>query len=251
MLSTCIIVEDEPLSAERLKLMLTKYHLHDLKVLATLPDVEHIEDSLNTLKPDLVFFDVQVNESNTIDLLKKFPHPNFEIIFTTGHSKYAPMAFRLDAVDFLLKPIDRIELADALEKFKKRKYSLRVKNFESEILNQINFLTGDKKISIHTLKGMELISVREIIRCHADINYTHLYLKNGNKLTVAKTLKDFEHLLCKLGFIRVHNSSLINLREIKSYQKGKGGTLKMSDEAEVEVSTRKKEALLQALREGP
>jgi two-component system, LytTR family, response regulator len=251
MLSTCVIVEDEPLSAERLKLMLTKYHLHEVKVLEILLDFKHIEHTLKTLNPDLVFFDVQINDHNTIELLKEFPHPNFEIIFTTGHSKYAPMAFRLDAVDFLLKPIDRNELADALEKFKKRKVNQREKKFESAILNQINFMTGDKKISINTLNGMELISVREIIRCHADINYTHLFLKNRNKLTVAKTLKEFEHLLCKLGFMRVHNSSLVNLREIKSYQKGKGGTLRMSDEAEVEVSTRKKEALLQALREGP
>jgi len=106
-----------------------------------------------------------------------------------------------------------------------------------------------KRISIPTVKGLEFLPVQEIIRCESHINYTSIFLTNGHKLTVARTLKEFEELLSEHNFYRVHNSHLINLACIKSYNKGKGGSVSMTDNTEIEVSTRRKDDLLKKLAE--
>lgn len=248
MKARCIIVEDEPQSAERLKLLLDRFYSSEVDVLGVVDNLLDFKLILEKISPELVFFDVQINDTDAFQMLQKLGHVNFEVIFTTGYSEFAASAFRIDAVDYLLKPIDKTELGDALKKFRKRIQPILTDISDRRVLDHIDLISGNKKITIHTLDGVELVSVNEIIRCQADVNYTQIFLKNGGKLTVSKTLKDFETILVGLGFLRVHNSSLVNLREIKSYHKGKGGMLTMSDRSEVEVSTRKKEDLLKALK---
>jgi two-component system LytT family response regulator len=99
------------------------------------------------------------------------------------------------------------------------------------------------------MNGLTFLAVNDIVRCQSNINYTTIFLKNKQKLTVARTLKEFEHLLSEYNFFRVHNSHLINLSCIKSYQKGKGGSVLMTDQSEIEVSTRRKDQLLKRLSE--
>ena len=108
---------------------------------------------------------------------------------------------------------------------------------------------SSRRITIPTVNGFHFLSTEEIVRCQADVNYTHLFLINSQKITVAKPLKDFEELLCDYDFYRVHNSHLVNLHFVNSYIKGKGGYLVMHDHAEIEVSTRKKESFMKRLKE--
>ena len=196
-------------------------------------------------KPDLIFLDVQLNELTGFDLLSKFDKLSFDVIFTTAYEKYAVKAFRFSAIGYLLKPVDIDDLKLAIDKFSdtieqkdfKQKFDLLYANFKQLSLH-------DKKIAVPTLSGIEFIPVSSIIRCESDINYTTLYLTEKTKLVVAKTLKEFEELLTDYNFFRVHNSHLINLSFIKSYNKGKGGSVQLIDGSEVEVSTRRKEAFI-------
>ncbi|MES1161036.1 MAG: LytTR family DNA-binding domain-containing protein, partial [Bacteroidota bacterium] len=106
-----------------------------------------------------------------------------------------------------------------------------------------------RRIAVPVVNGLVFVQVGDIIRCESDINYTTLFLKDKQKLTVARTLREFEELLTEANFYRVHNSHLVNLAYIKSYQKGKGGTLTMMDNSRVEVSIRRKEEFLKNLSE--
>ena len=111
-----------------------------------------------------------------------------------------------------------------------------------------NYYTGiSKKIIVPTITGFEFLEIANIIRCESDINYTTIYLRDRQKLVVAKTLKEFEELLTDHSFFRIHNSHLINLAFIKRYNKGKGGSVILHDGSEIEVSHRRKDAFLKIL----
>ncbi|WP_026764670.1 LytR/AlgR family response regulator transcription factor [Sediminibacterium salmoneum] len=240
-----IIVDDEQHCIDRLKsLFLTKF-AYKLKLVGTASSVLSAYDLIVQEKPDLIFLDVQLNELTGFDLLSKFDKLSFDVIFTTAYEKYAVKAFKFSAIGYLLKPVDIDDLKLAIDKFSdtieqkdyKQKFDLLYANFKQLSLH-------DKKIAVPTLSGIEFIPVSSIIRCESDINYTTLYLTEKTKLVVAKTLKEFEELLTEYNFFRVHNSHLINLSFIKFYNKGKGGTVQLTDGSEVEVSTRRKEAFI-------
>jgi two-component system LytT family response regulator len=124
-----------------------------------------------------------------------------------------------------------------------------LKKFEVLFHNLKNSQGVSKKISIPTVNGLVFLEVSDIIRCQAEVNYTTIFLKEKQKITVSKTLKEFEELLTAYNFYRVHNSHLINLAYIKSYHKGKGGYVSLTDNSEIEVATRRKEQFLKKLSE--
>lgn len=240
----CVIVEDEPQSAERLMTLLDSYHSHQVQVEKWLKTPEEVLEYLMKNTPDLVFFDVEIKDQTAFDLMRQLPKIDFKVIFTTAHQEYALKAIKVSALDYLLKPVDQDELAEAISKMEK---SIAKPDAVQQMMDLISELKKEKlppKIGLPTLFGQEYVSPEEIIRCQADVNYTHIFLRDGRKLTVAKTLKEYETMLTDHGFFRVHNSHLINLREVKFYNKGKGGFLILKDGSEVEVASRRKEELL-------
>ncbi|MDX5338816.1 MAG: LytTR family DNA-binding domain-containing protein [Cyclobacteriaceae bacterium] len=241
-----LLIEDEKGSAERLHYFLEADHQYSIQLLAWKDSVPRALEFLRKEKVDLVFLDVELGTQTGFDLLSQLGQIDFQIIFTTAHQEYALQAIKHAAMDYLLKPIDREELKLAVEKVRKEK-GKSVDALE-KLLKQFHFQEKlGHKIALPSLVGIEYVPVEEILRCQADINYTHFYLKNGRKITVSKTLKEFEIQLLPHGFFRVHNSHLINLAEVKFYQKGKGGALILSDGSEVEVASRRKEELMQIL----
>lgn len=242
-----IIVDDEEHALSRLGNLLKTY-CPEIKILAACSDIETAHQQINTLKPQVVFLDVQIYDSTGFELLKRFRNIDFGVIFMTAYERYAVQAFRFSAVDYLLKPIDPDELVEAVKKLHELKTREKIlENIELISENISNFRLRNKKITIPTLHGIEILNVQEIIRCQSEINYTTLFLENGKSLMVAKTLKDFEKLLTSYNFFRVHNSHLVNLSFVKSYNKGKGGFLKLENGAEIEVSVRRKEELLRKI----
>src|SRR5262249_11557983 len=151
----------------------------------------------------------------------------------TAFEKYAVQAFKFSALDYLLKPIDADDLKQAVDKLKE-------KISRNDILKKMDVLfynlqqKNSKRISLPTLNGFTFVSVSDIIRCQAEINYTIIHLMGNKKITVAKTLKEFEELLAEYNFYRVHQSHLINLAHIQNYHRGKGGIVTMIDHSEVE-----------------
>ncbi|WP_026954814.1 LytR/AlgR family response regulator transcription factor [Algoriphagus vanfongensis] len=239
----CLIIEDEPQSAERLSLLLKQNHSHELALLEWIANPQKAIEYLNHVSPDLIFLDVELGEMSAFDLLAQLSKIDFKIIFTTAHEAYALQAIKHSAMDYLLKPIDADDLAQAVIKVTDQKKSLDLERLMDYLQPAQNF----KKIAIPMQFGTEYVAHQDIIRCQADVNYTHLFIKEGRKLTVSKTLKEFERLLSGHGFFRIHNSHLVNLQEVKFYHRGKGGYVILKDGTEVEVASRRKEELLREL----
>lgn len=167
------------------------------------------------------------------------------MIFTTAFDRFAVQAFKFSALDYLLKPVDPDDLQKALLKVT---HGHTVNRFGEQLNNLLfnlkNVNQSNQRICVPVLNGLVFLNVSEIIRLKSDSNYTHIFMKDGQKLLVSKTLKEFDELLTDNNFFRVHQSHLINLSFIKQYTKGKGGYLTMTDGAEIEVSVRKKEEFL-------
>ena len=157
-------------------------------------------------------------------------------------------AIRFSALDYLLKPIDPDDLHTALIKLSNEKARKNTANKIDLLLQNTQKSDGlFKKIIVPTITGFEFIEIGDIIRCESDNNYTNIYIKGNQKMLVSKTLKDFEELLSGYSFFRVHNSHLINLAYIRSYHKGKGGSVILTDGTEVEVSSRRKDDFIKRL----
>jgi two-component system LytT family response regulator len=244
-MTTAIIIDDEQHCINRLTNLLANFN--SIEILDSYSSVETGIHGIRELGPDLVFLDVQIHQKTGFDLLKEIGKVDFEVVFTTAFDTYAVQAFRFSAVDYLLKPIDEDDLRAALEKVGKK---LDGKDFEKKmdnLLNNIHKKDINKKISIPTFDGLEFVEVSDIVRCQADVNYTHIFIKNRGKITVSRTLKSFESLLSECNFFRVHNSHLINLDHIQKYTKGKGGYITMVDNACIEVSSRRRDDFLSAI----
>ena len=245
---TAITIDDEPHCIDRLNHLLAQHHKSSIQVLSSFQSVEEGVAAIQQLQPDLVFLDVQINDKTGFDVLHHFDAISFAVIFTTAYEKYAIQAIKFSAVDYLLKPIDNDELKAAIDKLKdKLSKDDLAKKFDVLFHNLKHKDAASKRISIPTVNGFEFLPVSDIIRCESHINYTILFLKDEQEITVAKTLKEFEELLTDYNFFRVHNSHLVNLAYIKRYNKGKGGFVCMSDNSEIEVSTRRRDEFLKRL----
>lgn len=240
-----VIIDDEQHCIDRLCNLLPEIKNPVIQLSGTAQTVDEGISLISKHHPQLVFLDVQIADKTGFDLLKAIPDAQFQVIFTTAHDRYALQAFRFCAIDYLLKPVDADELQAALLKVNASKNNSVISEQISELLKGIG--TKPRKIGVPTLNGIVFVPVSEIIRCHADGNYTELHLAGKKQMVVSKTLKEFENLLADYSFFRVHHSDLVNLDYVKSYNKGKGGYLMLDDNSSVEVSSRRKEELLKKL----
>jgi two-component system LytT family response regulator len=238
-----IIIDDERHCRKTLSILLHKY-CPQVQVVAECSSAGQGLQSIEEQKPDVVFLDVEMPFMNGFEMLGQLPAIHFDIIFTTGYNEYAIKAFRFSALDYLLKPVDKDELQKAVSKI--NQVSSQDMGQQLQILLQKleNKPIPLQKIALPTLEGFELISLETIVQCESDGNYTLVFLKNGKKFMVSRSLKEMEELLEGHPFLRVHHSHLVNLNEIIRYIRGEGGYLVMSDNTSVNVSRSRKEALL-------
>ena len=192
--------------------------------------------------------DVNMPVMNGFEMLQHITYKSFEIIFTTAYDEYAIKAFKVNAIDYLLKPIDPEELVQAMEKVKE-------KIEKSEQYNKIDKLLKtlgqpdikNKKVALSIDGKIKMIPFDSIIYCEAESNYTFIYLAQGKRVLLSKTLKEVEKIIDHPEFFRVQNSYLVNLNHIKEYIRGEGGDLIMSNGDEVRVSRKKKDELMKLL----
>lgn len=223
-------------------------HFKQVNVVAVCKNNEEGKAAIESLYPELVFSDIELNGVPVFTMLQQLNSINFEVIFTTAFEKYALQAIKFSALDYLLKPFGKDELAEALGHFQQRQNRLQSpQQFDTLFYNLRHFQSDLKKIALPISNGLVIIPVKDIIRCQAEVNYTHFFLTTQAKILVTKTLKDYDELLKEFDFIRVHNSHLINLRHVKNYVRGEGGTVTMSDGSVIDVSRRKKEEFLKRL----
>ena len=242
---TATIVDDEPFCCESLATLIERY-CPDVRVLDICYSAAKALQSIQEQKPQILFLDIQMPHMNGFELIEKLPAVDFKLIFTTSYDQYALKAIHVSALDYLLKPIDREELQRAVQK------ALSIGDPLPQqieiLLNKLHHPTiSVNKIAIPTMEGLQMIFVEAIISCRADSNYTILLLKNKQKVTASRTLKDIEEMLSDYSFARVHHSFLVNLNEVDKYIKGEGGYLVMSDGTTIDVSRSRKEILLKKL----
>jgi len=221
------------------------------------PDVEIIGEAsgvvegaklLKHTKPDILFLDIQMQDGSGFDLLDLLPEIPFKIIFITASDAHAIKAFRYAAIDYLLKPVDPDELMGSLDKFRKQQID---ESDKYRLLNDSlkNHSKPSERLALHSQDKIHIVNISDIIRCESSVNYTEFYFKDGKKMVVSKTLKEFEDLLTELNFYRVHQSHLVNTKYIREFVKTEGGHLIMMDGSMVPVSTRKRPEVVRMLDE--
>lgn len=239
-----IIIDDEIDSLETTELLIDNF-CPQVTIIGVANDAERGIRMIDKLQPELVFLDISMPKMNGFELLNRLTFKQFELVFTTAHDTYAIEAFQVGAIHYLLKPIDTEELIKAVERVEiKLKQAEQLPDITS-ILQQVT-ANRQPKIAIPSLKGLEMIEVDNIIRCEADSNYSIIYMIS-NKIVVTKTLKELEQLLSTYNFVRIHHSHLINLGHLKTYLKGEGGVVILSNGEHVNVSRSRKSGLLEKL----
>lgn len=236
-----IIIDDEPAACETIALVIEN-RFKSLNIEAQTGNVKDSVEAINMIKPDLIFLDVDLPDGTGFDILRTVDYKNMKVIFTTAYSEYAVQAIKFSAFDYILKPAKPGELISVIERVIAESTTQNNEKFESILSNTTN--KTPKKIVLKTSDKIFVVNISEIIRCAADNNYTVFYLADNNKILVSKSLKTYEEMLGAQGFLRVHQSHLINPDYIKHYDKQDGGFLLMDDNSRIPVSNQQKQNLL-------
>lgn len=241
-----LIVDDEANNRENLRLALATY-CQEIAVVGEADSAITAMDRIKETSPDLVFLDIAMPMGSGFDLLESLPRIDFEVIFVTAYDQYAIRAIKFAAVDYLLKPINALELKQAVDRVQSRQLQKNQQGQLEVILH--NLQRQEKKIALPQSDHIEFVAVQDIIRCQGDRNYTYFFLRDGRKILVSRTLKEYVDLLDDQFFYRVHQSHLVNLNCIQQYQKSDGGLLVTLDGAKIPVARARKEAFLARLLE--
>jgi len=242
-----ILVDDEAANLENLRILLDK-HCPNIKVVAIASNINDAFAQVNLHHPDLLFLDIQMGKTTGFDLLNQLAEKTFEVVFVTAHDNYGIQAVKFAALDYLLKPVDPDELKVAVEKAE-----IRIKKkIHGE---QLNFLLSQikknepstPKIALPQQHEIRYVSVVDIMRCVADNTYTFFFLSNGDKILISKPLKEYSDLLKPHGFVRAHQSHLVNPKFVKSWLKEDGGTLLMDSGDKIPVSKPNREMVKEVL----
>jgi two-component system, LytTR family, response regulator len=243
---TAIIVDDEKHCREVLEHLLQR-HCNQVKILASCANGEEALAALAKQQPDILFLDIEMPGMNGFELLEKFHSPEFEIVFTTAYNEYAIKAIKHSALDYLLKPIDKDELIQTIERAREQrtiKASQRVDN----LLEILNIKKKNRRFAVPTLEGLIMIDPETILYCESDSAYCKLFFINQERpLVISKTLKDVEEALQGNEFCRIHHSYLINMKCVQRYIRGEGGEVIMNNGAHLPVSRSRKQDFLNLL----
>lgn len=228
-----IIIDDE-VQGRKLLNVLIKNHTPQITVMDECADLPNGVKAIRKHKPDLVFLDIEMPGHSGLDILDFFDEKeiDFGIIFTTAYNEYAVKAFKLSAVDYLLKPISGDDLEKAAERFEKR-----FVNAKPEVNMQAVEKAGNK-IAIPVGQSIKFIDLDEVLYLKAENTYTEIFMQDGSKLLVSRTLKNFEEVFSdKPAFFRCHKSYIINRNYVLDYVKSDGGYLILKPKTEIPISS--------------
>lgn len=243
-----LIVDDEFNAREFLEKLLVRYFPDKFIVLAKCESVDEAKLAIEKFSPELVFLDIQMPNKNGFQLLKEVEAINFDVIFTTAYSDFAIEAIRCSALDYLLKPINYIDLKTTVKKYEEK---LNKASQQKKMLLLIeNLDTGGSqfnKIALPVESGFEMVKINSILYCEADSNYCKVVCLDGKKIILSKTLKYIEELLPETIFHRIHKSYLVNLNYINRFDKTNDLIVELSNGQILPVSVRKKEDFINAI----
>ena len=237
---TAVIVEDDPLSAEALKDVL-KSGFPEIELTAIYSNVSDAIHGLRLSVPNLIFLDMELDDGKGFDVLRELGEISFEVIITTIHQTYMLEAIKHSALDYIMKPVEREELLEAFNRFKKKRELIKPKE------EQRKESVRSKKLVLPNQEGLILVEISDILRLESDGPYTTLHLKGNRKQVSSKNLGFYESALSDHSFFRTHHSHLVNLSHVVNYVRGEGGHVVLTDQSIAPVSRRKKDDFLSAL----
>ena len=239
-----LIIDDE-LNARKIIRSIVESVAGEFEIVGEAQDVKSGIEQIQKLKPDLVLLDIDMPDGNAFNLLENIGRVDFRIIFITAHSDYAIQAFKFSAVDYILKPIISSELFRSLDKAKKTIELEEVNIKLDALLANLKTDAESKKVVLKTSDSIQCVDVDDIYFCESEGgSYTRFHFKDKSKILVSKPLKEYDELLSKLHFFRIHKSYLVNLNKIVSFEKQQGGSVILEDQTELSVSYRKRDLFL-------
>ncbi|WP_379090001.1 LytR/AlgR family response regulator transcription factor [Pedobacter sp. UC225_65] len=244
-----ILIDDEISNLENLQTLLEK-HCPQVNIMATAQNVSDAVEVIEKHLPHLIFLDIQMGKQTGFDVLKLLPKRNFEVIFVTAYDQYGIKAVKFAALDYLLKPIDIEELIIAVNKADQKLTAQTQTSQLDFLLQQLKkpeAATG--KIALPMQNEIRYIPLADIVRCEADNTYTFFFLANDEKILVSKSLKEYADLLRPNGFLRTHQSHLVNPKYVKSWLKEDGGVLLLTSGEKIPISKPNKDTVKQALQQ--
>ncbi len=241
-----VLIDDDIAVIDNLKTLLSIY-FPDLEVVAFAHSVKEGIECIRQNQPDLVLLDIEIDGGTGFDLLAIYGEIDFQLIFVTGHNDFAIKAFKYSALDYVLKPVDPDDLVKAIEKAQKMNDSTELSLKVSNLVENRSYTSQDQRIVLKDSENVYLVTLKDIIRCESDANYTRFYLQDGRTLIISRTLKEFDAMFKDLNFFRTHQSHLINLNYFDRYEKKEGGIVHMKDGSTLPVAVRKKDQLINAL----
>ncbi len=246
---TALLVDDEKHCRDVLGILLQRY-CPQVTLLASCADGPEGVAAIGQHQPDLVFLDIEMPGMSGFDLLETCQFTGFDVIFTTAYNEYAIKAIRHNALDYILKPVDKDELILAVAKAGRERAASRTLGTASPVGEFVAYLTRQKvgdRIALPTMEGLQILQSEDIYYCESDGGYTHFFLTNGKNVLISKTLGEVESVLESKGFCRVHHGYLINLRYVQRYVRGDGGEVIMTNNKNIPVSRNKKQEFLNFL----
>lgn len=245
---TAVIIDDNFRDTEILENLLKKFCSDDILITGKASNTEDAFLLILEKKPDVLFLDIELGTDTGFNLLARFGHHSFKVIFVTGYDKYAIQAIKLNALDYLLKPVEIDELVKAVQRLKQTENE----SVAAELKNLLHHIAHphhkSNRIAIPVINGYTLAVVEDIVYCEASKEYTYIHCLNQPPVCSSINLGEYEDLLQGYAFCRVHHSFLVNKDHVKEYVKGEGGELLMQGDRNIPVSRRKKQEVIEWLK---
>lgn len=239
------IIDDESDARISLRIMLNSL-CPDVEICGEADSVASAFLLIRQTQPHGILLDISMEDGTGFDLLDKFPRPDFQVIFTTAHDEFALRAFRYHALDYLLKPINPVELAETIDRVKLTQpedYSTKINNLlESTRTQQLD------RITLTSLEGLIFLRLSQIVHLESDGSYTTFHLLNQERHLIARPMKDFEELLPEEEFFKLHQSHIVNLSFVKKILREDGGYALMEAGKKIPIARRRKDAFLEVMR---
>lgn len=238
-----VIIDDEKDAIETLKIIIDEF-CTKVNIVGSATNSSEAISVVNNTKPDLVFLDIEMPDMSGFDLLKILPSNSFATIFVTAYNKYAVEAFRANAIDYLLKPVNLNDLKQAVGKVLASSETAKSINIE-KIIKHIN---NTAKLQIASIDGIEYIDIKDIILISADKSYAVIHLENRTIIS-SRNLKFYEEKINNLYFFRIHNSFYVNLNMVIKYSYKDGARIQLSNGQEVPISRAKRNEFQKKMNE--
>ncbi|MDB4334809.1 LytTR family DNA-binding domain-containing protein [bacterium] len=241
-----VVIDDWAKIREANKRLLSK-NFPEIQVVG---EADSVDDGIRVIQdtnPDIVLLDIEINGGTGFDILQKLRPYNFKVVFITAFNDFAIKAFKFSAFDYIMKPVDEQEFVQSIENALTIIDKHQVEQQITHFFDHYEKKTQSKKIILRTSELMHIVEISEILFCKSDNSYTTFFLKGSKEILVSKPIKEYTELLEGYGFIRPHQSYLVNIHCIKMIDKSDGGFIIMCNGKEIPVSSRKKQALISEL----